>query len=105
MAARAALEAAERAHPLYRRVLESRGQPIPAAGAKPTASHPSVASAKPKYPGFRVTCNGNQLVTQHVETRITDGGIFYRTMDHRDFHSVLGCLSFFFRLGAFNRPF
>ncbi len=24
-----------------------------------------------------MTCNGNQLVTEHVETRITDGGIFY----------------------------
>jgi pyruvate-ferredoxin/flavodoxin oxidoreductase len=31
----------------------------------------------PKYPGIRVTCNGNQLVTQYVETRVTDGGIFY----------------------------
>ena len=33
--------------------------------------------AKPKYPGIRVTCNGNQLVTQYVETRITEGGVFY----------------------------
>jgi pyruvate-ferredoxin/flavodoxin oxidoreductase len=32
---------------------------------------------KPKYPGVRVTCNGNQLVAQHVETRITEGGVFY----------------------------
>ena len=32
---------------------------------------------KPKYPGIRVTCNGNQLVAQHVETRITEGGVFY----------------------------
>jgi pyruvate-ferredoxin/flavodoxin oxidoreductase len=24
-----------------------------------------------------VTCNGNQLVTQYVETRITEGGVFY----------------------------
>ncbi len=31
----------------------------------------------PKYPGVRVTCNGNQLVTEHVETRITEGGVFY----------------------------
>src|SRR5438876_1174376 len=31
----------------------------------------------PKYPGIRVTCNGNQLVTQYVETRITEGGVFY----------------------------
>jgi pyruvate-ferredoxin/flavodoxin oxidoreductase len=31
----------------------------------------------PKYPGVPVTCNGNQLVAQFVETRITDGGIFY----------------------------
>jgi pyruvate-ferredoxin/flavodoxin oxidoreductase len=32
---------------------------------------------KPKYPGVRVTCSGNQLVTQYVETRITEGGVFY----------------------------
>jgi pyruvate-ferredoxin/flavodoxin oxidoreductase len=31
----------------------------------------------PKYPGIRVTCNGNQLVAQWVETRITEGGVFY----------------------------
>ena len=37
---------------------------------------PSVRRA-PKYPGIRVTCNGNQLVTEHVETRITEGGVFY----------------------------
>lgn len=43
-----------------------------------SASDTSAASgSKPKYPGIRVTCNGNQLVTQYVETRITDGGIFY----------------------------
>lgn len=35
------------------------------------------APRAPKYPGIRVTCNGNQLVTQHVEVRITEGGIFY----------------------------
>ena len=41
-------------------------------------SHPPATSRqKPKYPGIRVTCNGNQLVTQHVETRITEGGVFY----------------------------
>ena len=33
--------------------------------------------SKPKYPGIPVTCNGNQLVTQWVETRITEGGVFY----------------------------
>jgi pyruvate-ferredoxin/flavodoxin oxidoreductase len=43
----------------------------------PPASQPSAHHAKPKYPGFRVTCNGNQLVTQYVETRITEGGVFY----------------------------
>ncbi|MCC7376804.1 MAG: 2-oxoacid:acceptor oxidoreductase family protein [Verrucomicrobiales bacterium] len=35
------------------------------------------ARVKPKYPGIRVTCNGNQLVAQWVETRITEGGVFY----------------------------
>lgn len=42
-----------------------------------SASHPGEASHKPKYPGTRVTCNGNQLVAQYVETRITEGGVFY----------------------------
>ena len=31
----------------------------------------------PKYPGIRVTCNGNTLVAKYVETRITEGGVFY----------------------------
>jgi len=38
---------------------------------------PQARQSAPKYPGIRVTCNGNQLVTQYVETRITDGGVFY----------------------------
>ena len=42
-------------------------------GAKPVKSGP----AAPKYPGVRVTCNGNFLVAEHVETRITEGGVFY----------------------------
>jgi len=40
------------------------------------SSSPKVTSA-PKYPGVRVTCNGNSLVAQHVEARITEGGVFY----------------------------
>ncbi len=35
------------------------------------------AQRKHKYPGIRVTCSGNQLVTQYIETRITEGGVFY----------------------------
>ncbi len=31
----------------------------------------------PAYPGIRVTCNGNTLVAKYVETRITEGGVFY----------------------------
>src|SRR6187455_1872226 len=41
------------------------------------SSGPSASRSKPKYPGIRVTCSGNQLVTQYVETRITEGGVFY----------------------------
>lgn len=49
-----------------------------ATGSRPPAANASSAPAdRPKYPGVRVTCNGNQLVTQHVETRITEGGVFY----------------------------
>src|SRR6202042_1411937 len=35
------------------------------------------AGRMPKYPGVRVTSNGNQLVAQYVEACITEGGIFY----------------------------
>ena len=42
--------------------------------SSPKNPNPSQA---PKYPGVRVTCNGNQLVTQYVEVRVTEGGIFY----------------------------
>ena len=30
-----------------------------------------------RYPGIRVTANGNQLVCYHTETRIADAGVFY----------------------------
>src|SRR5882724_4160503 len=48
----------------------------PTSGSNTPHKHPSNRIA-PKYPGIRVTCNGNQLVTQWVENRITEGGIFY----------------------------
>ena len=32
---------------------------------------------RPRYPGIRVTANGNQLVSYHTETRVADGGVFY----------------------------
>jgi len=31
----------------------------------------------PKYPGIRITTNGNQLVSYHTEARVTEGGVFY----------------------------
>ena len=31
----------------------------------------------PRFPGIRVTTNGNQLVAYHTEARITQGGVFY----------------------------
>ena len=34
-------------------------------------------TASPKYPGIATTCNGNQLVAEHVEVRVTEGGVFY----------------------------
>src|SRR4051812_24252269 len=56
----------------------------PAAGERNPVSKPSAPAsaapttrAKPRYPGVRVTCNGNQLVAQYVETRVTEGGVFY----------------------------
>ena len=34
-------------------------------------------SHAPRFPGIRITTNGNQLVAYHTEARITDGGVFY----------------------------
>jgi len=33
--------------------------------------------SKPRFPGIRVTANGNQLVSYHTEARIADAGVFY----------------------------
>src|ERR1700750_1072905 len=30
-----------------------------------------------RYPGIRITANGNQLIAYHTETRIADPGVFY----------------------------
>ncbi len=52
-----------------------------AAPTSAPASTPNLAAGaarpKPRYPGIGVTCNGNQLMAQWVETRITEGGVFY----------------------------
>ena len=34
-------------------------------------------NSRPRYPGIRVTANGNQLVSYHTESRIADAGVFY----------------------------
>ncbi|OFW37436.1 MAG: oxidoreductase [Acidobacteria bacterium RIFCSPLOWO2_12_FULL_67_14] len=34
-------------------------------------------NSRPRYPGIRVTANGNQLVSYHTEARIADAGVFY----------------------------
>ena len=34
-------------------------------------------TSKPKYPGERITANGNQLVSYHTEARVADAGVFY----------------------------
>lgn len=44
---------------------------------KDAANNLSRAAKTPKYPGIRVTCSGNTLVAKWVETRITEGGVFY----------------------------
>lgn len=36
-----------------------------------------MSRAHPKYPGIRITTNGNQLVSYHTEARITQAGVFY----------------------------
>ncbi len=51
-------------------------EPTPALSVS-TPPKPLAERRHPKYPGVRVTCNGNQLVTEHVEIRVTEGGVFY----------------------------
>ena len=34
-------------------------------------------TSRPRYPGVRITANGNQLVSYHTETRVADAGVFY----------------------------
>ena len=31
----------------------------------------------PRYPGQRITANGNQLVAYHTEARVTDAGVYF----------------------------
>ncbi len=58
-------------------IADAKIDPTPLDSTATTTPAPARSHHKPKYPGIRVTCNGNQLVTQHVETRITEGGVFY----------------------------
>ena len=37
----------------------------------------TAARTHARYPGIRITANGNQLVSYHTETRIADAGVFY----------------------------
>jgi len=37
----------------------------------------SAMSEKPRFPGIRITTNGNQLVAYHTEARLSDAGVFY----------------------------
>ncbi|MCB1088626.1 MAG: hypothetical protein KDM63_16430, partial [Verrucomicrobiae bacterium] len=43
----------------------------------PPKENAASSNKGPKYPGIRITCNGNTLVAKYVETRITEGGVFY----------------------------
>ena len=36
-----------------------------------------MSETAPKYPGIRITTNGNQIVSYHTEARITQAGVFY----------------------------
>lgn len=43
----------------------------------PQSDSTDSGQSQPKFPGIRITCNGNTLVAKYVETRITEGGVFY----------------------------
>src|SRR4029453_10524677 len=53
----------------------SRRHPI--ARGVPTVRRNASMSSRPRYPGIRVTANGNQLVSYQPRNRVSDAGIFY----------------------------
>ena len=55
-----------------------------------TESAPTETSTtKPPYPGVAITCNGNQLVAEYVEVRVTEGGVFLQSKVDQDVDSRL----------------
>ena len=42
-----------------------------------TDSRGSASHLVPRFPGIRITTNGNQLVSYYTEARVTEGGVFY----------------------------
>ena len=58
-------------------IADAKSDPTAQPTTTPKAPAPARLAHKPKYPGIRVTCNGNQLVAQYVETRVTEGGVYY----------------------------
>jgi len=46
-------------------------------GASASLAQNGQAAAAPRFPGIRITTNGNQLVGLYTEARLADAGIFY----------------------------
>lgn len=63
-----------------------------------------MVAQKPKYPGIRITTNGNQLVASYTEARIAEAGIFYPITPSTEMGEMFEFARAKGQLNVFGRP-
>ncbi len=61
-------------------------------------------AAKPKYPGTRITTNGNQLVSLYTEARVAEAGVFYPITPSTEMGEMFELSRAKGQLNVFGRP-
>lgn len=61
-------------------------------------------ASKPKYPGVRITTNGNQLVSLFTEARIAEAGVFYPITPSTEMGEMFELARAKGQLNVFGRP-
>lgn len=61
-------------------------------------------ATKPKYPGIRITTNGNQLVALYTEARIAEAGVFYPITPSTEMGEMFEFARAKGQLNVFGRP-
>ena len=63
-----------------------------------------MVAQKPKYPGIRITTNGNQLVASYTEARIAEAGIYYPITPSTEMGEMFEFARAKGQLNVFGRP-